>query len=302
MRMIGLLVAFVAALAAGYVALQIFSVKEKPEEVSVVSQPSKPDFEQTSIITASRDIPIGTVITQDMVASTSWPKHLLLPQFITSGEASSSIIGQVTRSNLSAQEPIMRNKLANPSDPNFLAAALPAGKRVATISTDSVSSISGFVYPGDFVDVMVTHTVEAVVEDPRSEDATRIVKESVTETLLTNIKVLAVDSLATGSEDPTKKKMPTTVSLEVTLDEAQRLRLAQNIGYVSLALRSLKDKDTLSEGGATRLKDFSYLVSSSDDEQEKRVERENPVVVVRGVKVEDAQKKAKAPKVSESEY
>jgi pilus assembly protein CpaB len=138
------------------------------------------------------------------------------------------------------------------------------------------------------VDVLVTHRIlrEGFVDEDlfsgeiRGSDLT----EQVTETLLQNIRVMAVDQRATsGIEDGEGIPIPRSVSLEVTPEDAQRVRLAGEVGRLSLALRSLEAGD---EGGLpslTRPKNLSQYDSGSVSAREKEQE---PVRVIRGTSVE----------------
>ena len=92
--------------------------------------------------------------------------------------------------------------------------------------------VAGFILPGDFVDVVL------IAEDSTSK------RENYSEVLLQQLKVLAVDQLA--SERPEQPTVPKAVTLEVTPEQAQKLLLAANVGKLSLALR--KPADQNSEG------------------------------------------------------
>jgi pilus assembly protein CpaB len=151
----------------------------------------------------------------------------------------------VTRAPFQQQEPLISSKLANPNDPNFLAAELPKGMRVVTIQTSETQGVAGFLFPGDHVDVMMTHDVEKPVKGDISGSA-RTEKSLVTETVLTNVKVMAVDQHSTnlGATDAQGKLLvPRSATLMVSPADAQRLRLAEKLGTLTLALRSLADRD-----------------------------------------------------------
>ncbi len=182
--------------------------------------------------------------------------------------------------------------------------------RVVTISVDSISGVGGFVFPGDRVDVLVTHdlslskaTESAPVTDITGNTAAAPPKrDAVTEVLLSNVRVMAVNqkSIAHGGELPV---LPNNISLEVTASDAQKLRLVENgNGRLSLTLRSLKDKDEMQlvrptgVGDLSRLTPPSYfpvlydangnLASSVSAEPLGKVDEKSSIVVVRGVKAE----------------
>jgi pilus assembly protein CpaB len=222
---------------------------QQPAPAAQVAQ--QPQIKSVNIYVAATNIPIGTSITKEMIASQPWPEHLALPGFIILKEGAPPVEGMVARAPFQQNEPIISSKLANPNDPNFLAGELPKGMRVVTIPVNEVDGIAGFVFPGDHVDIIYTHDVQKWETPPPSggDNAPRVatkVKATVTETLLTNVKVLAVDQRASG-EGATDKNgklvIPRSASLMVSQADAQRVRLAQKTGTVGLVLRALADKE-----------------------------------------------------------
>lgn len=274
MRIMGLLIAVTLSLVAGFVAWMVAGGNEPKVVPAVVASATQPDFKTVNVLIATKPIAIGEKLDASMLDTQPWPSHLLVDGFVVDADSSKKVVGMVTRSAFMAREPIMLSKLANPGDPSFLAAALAKGKKVMSISTDGVASVSGFVFPGDRVDVMVTHKVPKAGEVKKNV-APEI--ETVVETLLSNVKVLAVDQRSTGGAVAKDKKgLPSSISLEVSLEEAQRLRLAQETGYVSLVLRSLVDKDVVDDSLITHVED----ISGNDDAEE---EAKSSVMIVRGV-------------------
>jgi pilus assembly protein CpaB len=283
MRAIGFIVAIVFAAAAFFLVLNVMGGGDKNEQVMV--SPKSADVETVSILVASKPIELGDVVTSDMVKPEAWPKHLLVEGFVTTSEESKAIVGRVSRSAFVKGEPINSNRLSNPEDPSFIAAALPSGMRMVTISSDGVAGLAGFVYPGDRVDIVVTRKIKLpkkIIEDTGVNDTT------VTETLVSNVKVLAVNQMATiaTKEEQSKlekrDRLPSSVSLEVTLTDAQRMRLSQESGYLSLALRSLKDKDGHEDPVVTTFND----ISNADLENEfgdKEKSEKDVISLVRGI-------------------
>lgn len=286
MRLVGLIIALVLALGAGVVAFKLFGAKDQAPTQVVVKTEGQQDFETVNVLIASRPIAIGEVIDAEMLDSQPWPKHLVLEDFITSPDATQQVVKMVARSAFQQGEPIVLNRLSNPNDPGFLAANLTPGMRVVTVASDAIAGIAGFVYPGDRVDVLVTHSIPKMEEE--EDEAERNPKESVTETLLTDIKVLAVNQWASGA-NPETKEMPSSISLEVSLKDAQRLRLAQETGYLSLALRGLDEKDTTLPP-LTRVADLSQaavykLGQEEEGNGEVSPKKKSSVVIIRGVEM-----------------
>ncbi len=269
-----------AVFAIGVPAAILMSMKEQ-QPAATAPVVSAPQLKTTNIYVAAQAIPVGTRITAEMLAIQPWPENLKLDGFISSDGGGSSIggavglknsdgsatapIGFVARASFQQGEPIIGAKLANPSDPNFLAGELPKGMRVVSIMTTETDGVAGFVFPGDRVDVMVTHDVEDARANVLDASAPQIVKNSVTETLLTNVKVVAVDQRASGAkttDDQGKLIVPRSVSLMVSPTDAQRLRLSQKVGTLTLALRSLEDRDSSDPLTVTSMGDISQYKES----------------------------------------
>src|SRR5262249_20702340 len=102
---------------------------------------------------------------------------------------------------------------------------------------DDVRGVAGFILPGDFVDVVL------IAEDPAAR------RENYSEILLQNLKVLAVDQLA--SERQEQPTIPKAVTLEVTPEQAQKILLATNVGRLSLTLRRLAETNLASSRRVT---------------------------------------------------
>lgn len=289
MRLIGIVIALVLAVAAGYIYLTVTqpAAPAPNAQISPQSQTAQP-VQTVDVLVASRSIPIGEVLKPEMIGRQPWPSHLVLNGFVTAGTEAGNIVGMVTRSNFQEGEPIIISKLSNPSDPNFLAAALEPGYKVASIQVDNISAVSGFLFPGDYVDILVTHDLPVESDKNATGGVSADKKASYTEMLLTNVKVLAVDDRSTAGQaqpEGTQKRPPASVSLEVTLDQAQKLRLAQETGYVSLALRSLKDKDVEESTSPTSVADLTH---TSDNEKAKTDTNNNENVrVIRGTELKD---------------
>lgn len=232
---------------------------------SAASQP----VATTNIYVASQQIPIGTTIKPEMLAVQAWPSHLVLENFVKADDGQ-PIAGMVARATFQQQEPILTTKLSNANDPNFLAGSLPKGMRVLTIQTSEIEGVAGFVFPGDYVDVILTHAVTKWVTPPASlaggvTQTPEQQPDAVTETLLTNVKVLAVDQRASGGavvDENGKMIVPRSVSLMVSPTDAQRLRLGAQKGTLTLALRSLQDRESSDPLTLTVNKDVSQYPES----------------------------------------
>ena len=304
MRIVGILIAAVVALAAAYFVYNVMNDGNKPIVVETAAQQGG----TIKVLVAAREIELGESLDATAVQTADWPEHLVsdIDGFVTEQDDIQTVMGRIVRSPFVKGEPLNMKRLSNPEDPNFIAAHLPEGMRMATVSSDAIAGLAGFVYPGDRVDVLITHKFSLL---PEVTEATNIRETSMTETLISNIRVLAVNQRATvepvsdegtGAED--RDRIPTSVSLEVSVADAAKLRLAQETGYVSLALRSLKDKDAqpehvlVTEPDVTVADDEGYIRNPLDVDLE---EDKDVVSLVLGTEKKDIEIKKKKEEETE---
>lgn len=272
MRIVLLIVAAVVAIFAGVIALQLAS-PPPAETAHQAAAGTAPDVATVDVLVARAGIPAGTLITAAMIDRQPWPENLVLEGFITSTSADASgVVGKVTRAPLQPHEPILISKLAGKEDASFLAATLPSGMRAITIGTDAITGVAGFIYPGDRVDIVFTHSI------PDSKNANRAPASgltaalgiggassaSVAEVLAANVPVLAVnirdaspgsgfspaatllgsasDALSAATGAVGGGNSPSSLTLQVSDLQAEKIRLAERVGNLSVALRSVQDR------------------------------------------------------------
>jgi pilus assembly protein CpaB len=261
MRFVALLIAAVIAIGAGVFALKMSSRKPAP----AVAQKVQPPVETMLVYVAREPIEVGTVLQESMIDTQPWPAHLVLDGFITTTGKDSNLIGRVTRASFQPNEPITRNKVANPNDPNFLAAMLAPGMRAITLAVDPVSGVAGYLFPGDRVDVILTHNIPG--EQRADEDRNyRIVRDrpEASEVVAMNVRVLAVNARMPTGKDPLTVKT-TSATLEVSEAQAQALKLAEKRGNVALALRPLKDEPNPVQPAPVRASGISQVESGGEE-------------------------------------
>jgi pilus assembly protein CpaB len=122
-----------------------------------------------------------------------------------------------------------------------LSAVIAEGKRAMTVRVNDVVGVAGFALPGNYVDVMVN----AQQEKSGTEEGKQISK-----TVLERVLVLAVAQEA--GRDDTKPKVVSAVTLELSLEDSEKLDLARSVGTLSLVLRNQVDQKTVSTAGITK--------------------------------------------------
>jgi pilus assembly protein CpaB len=225
-----LLGALVIAIGTAMAARSLFIGASAPNADAASQVPKGP-----RVLVAQRALPVGTIITADSVAFQAWPKEMVQDAYFIDGEADmNKLLGTVVRYPITAGQPVTQGGLVAPGDRGFLAAALGPGMRAVTIPVSAKTGVGGFVFPGDHVDLLLTQTV------PSQGDGLPL---KTTETIL---RVLATDQSTenTVEEGKTVVREFRTVTLEVTPKIAEKVDVAQTIGTLSLALRSLADNQT----------------------------------------------------------
>jgi pilus assembly protein CpaB len=162
---------------------------------------------------------------------------------------------------ITAGEPVTRGGLVSPDDRGFLAAALGAGMRAVTVSVSATTGVAGFVFPGDRVDMMLTQSVSG------NNDGQDL---KTTETILRNLRVLATDQFTETTTTPdgkTEVRASRTVTLEVTPRIAEKIQVAETIGTISLALRSIADNQSELERAIASGEDLPDNVSKEDEDR-----------------------------------
>ncbi|PCI33364.1 MAG: Flp pilus assembly protein CpaB [Alphaproteobacteria bacterium] len=195
------------------------------------------------ILVAAIDMPVGHFIKAEDLVWQSWPDETVHERYIQqeSDITMESLTGAVAVNTISAGEPILDNRLVMPGNRGFMAAVLPAGKRAISIRITPTSGNAGFVFPGDRVDILLTHEIEIESE---GRDKARL-----SETILRDVRVLAINqSTDNTTHVPSIGK---TATLEVTPKEAEKISLIRSMGELTLVLRSLGQPEDENSGQAT---------------------------------------------------
>ncbi len=186
---------------------------------------------KVEILVAAANLPAGRIIQEGDLTWQAWPDVSLPEPYIrkVKGDEAASLIGAVVRSGIRQAEPVTNLAVVKSGERGFLAAVLTPGMRAVSIQISATSGVSGFVFPGDRVDLLLTQTLE-------SDDGAR----RAAETLLTDVRVIGVDQNA-DDQNKGEATVARTVTLEVTPRQAEQVALASTMGELSLSLRSLPD-------------------------------------------------------------
>ena len=277
MRRIGIFIVIVLAIAFAVAAsgLTYIYLKSASAEKGLDLEP---------VVVAVRDLTFGEVLEGDDMRVVLFPKGSVAKG---SYAVKDSLLGQVTKVFLMENEPILDSKLS--SKGGGLSLLISPSKRASSIEVDKFSGVSGFILPGDRVDVILT-----VDRPDKSRDA-------VAKTILQNIEVLAAGEKT--QEKGNKVITVQSVTLLVDPEGAQDLALATNEGKLHLALRNPTDDevvtvDPVTKSGILREKKPKTQVIYRDRIKEvvKEPERPDSLTMIKGT-----EKKKEAPAMTEEE-
>lgn len=190
------------------------------------------------VVVAAVDIEPGSKLNTLMLSTVDWPAGVTPPGAFTSAAA---LQDRIARVGILRGEPLLDGKLAPLGTKGGLSAVIAEGKRAMTVRVNDVVGVAGFALPGNYVDVMVN----AQQEKTGPEEGKQISK-----TVLERVLVLAVAQEA--GRDDTKPKVVSAVTLELSLEDSEKLDLARSVGTLSLVLRNQVDQKTVATAGITK--------------------------------------------------
>lgn len=236
----------------------------RPEPVEAEPEPVK-----TKVLVASEQLTAGSILKSGDLSWQAWPEDGVLDSYVVQAPEydPKTLEGAVVRSTLMKGEPVTETRVVRPGDRGFLAAMLKEGHRALSVPVTATSGISGLIFPGDRVDVIMTHSVAPMEKGDRERRAS--------ETVLSDIRIMALDQRTDDVDG--ERVVAKTATLEVTPKQAERLSLAQQLGALSLVLRPIaRDEES----------DAPSYATITTDSQVSRLMRgprnDDKVVVMRG--------------------
>ncbi len=181
----------------------------------------------TDVMVVNKQMRYGQKLTKKDVKVVRWPTAAVPKGAFTSAEALFPKGEDNLRSILRTLEPdeaILSMKVTEPGEDAGVSSRLSAGMRAFTIKTDATSGVSGFLRPGDRVDVYWTG---------KSGDT------GITQLIQANLRIIAINQSA--DEDTNATVVARTVTVEVSPTEVATLAQGQATGRLSLSLVGADD-------------------------------------------------------------
>ncbi len=231
-----------------------------PKTAAKIVVAAAPQVPTTRVLVAAHDLKVGDRLSEIDMTWQAWPANALNPSYITDGgqptmpaaqptrliktagaaardvvtgggPAMQALTGAVVREAMVKNEPIMKDKVVRAGQGGYMSVVLDPGMRAISVPVNAESGVAGFIEPGDRIDL-----VQAVSDTS---------KGGATQTVLSNVRVLAVDQTTTPAANG-KSILGATITLEVPHALVEMVADAKIHGGLMMALRSYADI-----GGAT---------------------------------------------------
>lgn len=243
-----LVVAAVAALGLAFIVKGMVT----PKRPVVAEAPEKPVVQ---VLVAARDLAVGTRLAAADVAWQPWPADALNANLVTDGAAPAlpakmpdkavqkaarvasdavapggaiqAFEGAIVKEAFAKGEPMVARKVVRAGQSGFMAVVLTPGMRAMSVAINAENAAGGFILPGDRVDVLQSRKA--------SGD-----RGPVTEVLMRNVRVLAIDQKIDPAKDA-NSIVGGVATLEIPASDIEVIARGKAQGEVQLALRSYAD-------------------------------------------------------------
>jgi pilus assembly protein CpaB len=236
MRVAMLALAAVSAVGAGILAKGFLSRNSNKPMVAVEK------IAKEEVLVISRDVLMGDKLGDGVVVWQDWPSKQVQPSMITKSSRPTALEDfkdARSRYAMYQGETVVEKKVVLPGDKGFMSAILPKGMRAISVAVSARTTAGGFILPNDRVDVILTRKIDRV----ESQE-----KDVKSETVLSNVRVLAINQTYRAEADGTAASVPAgeTATLELTPEQSEVITRIESTGELALALRSIAE----SEGNA----------------------------------------------------
>lgn len=273
-----LAVAAAAAIALAFIVRGMMA-PNKTESTIAAAPMAPPPTPMARVLVAKKDLPVGHRIDSADLGWQEWPVESLNPTFVTDGgkpktaapegvkkvaaeaaEAAQDLVagdepmkvfdGAIVKETILAGEPLTPRKVVRGGEGGYMAVVLTPGMRAVSIPVTSETGAGGFILPGDRVDILQARPQENG-------------KGYLTEVLMQNVKVLAIDQ-RTAPEEDAKAMVGGVATVEVAARDVEVLARGRAQGEMMLALRPYSDIGGPSRRGGAGANQTVRIVRAGD--------------------------------------
>ena len=268
-RIVFLLLAVIVAGTTAFLARAWLQAERAAIAAQIVSPKPAAAAPSVQVLVARNALRTGQLIKPEDLRWQAWPPGALPQTYVIEGKRPlTDFVGAVARTSFRIGQPLVDTDIVMPGSRGFLAAVLKPGLRAVSVPATATTAVSGFIYAGDRVDVLLTH---ALVNKSGGKDGDT--QHNATETILRNARVIAMDQrldFATGD----KPEVAKTATLELTAKQSEIVTLAVRMGELSLVLRSIQDSEDERDGETTEDATAELGQSYTHDTQVSRLIKE----------------------------
>jgi pilus assembly protein CpaB len=273
-----LAVAAAAAIALAFIVRGMMA-PDKSESIVAAAPMAPPPKPMARVLVAKKDLAVGYRIASIDLGWQDWPVESLNPTFVTDGgkpkvaapegvkkvanqatEAAQDLMsgdepmkafdGAIVKETILAGEPLTPRKVVRGGEGGYMAVVLSPGMRAVSIPVTSETGVGGFILPGDRVDILQS----------RSQEAGR---GYLTDVLMQNVKVLAIDQRTSPDEDA-KTIVGGVATVEIAASDVEVLARGRAQGEMMLALRPYSDIGGPSRRGGMGANQTVRIVRAGD--------------------------------------
>jgi len=198
--------------------------------------------EKISVFVAAKTLPAKHKITDGDIKEEMVTKEYLNQKAV---QSKNEILDKLVKDTIIEGEQILVDRLVSDSKTD-LVYNVPEGKRAVSINVNEQIEVANLIRPGDYVDIIASFEKEEV-EDKNN----KVVYPRMSKTVLQNLLILALGQEQMIVEDKLPE-MPRTVTLAVSLEEAEKLVFITEYATIRMTLRPVGDSSDVKTQGATR--------------------------------------------------
>lgn len=243
---------FVFMLATVALGLIAYNMNMPKAQVPVLEVAEKAPAPTVGYLVAAHPLPRGTLARDDDFTVRSVQSSDAVPAgaLLDTADVKIGLRGALVRNFLDTGTPVTSKDILRPRERGFLASVLAPDSRAISINVDAASGVSGLIWPGDYVDVVLTQesTTQAENKNPDHQHGT------LSETVVQNVRIVAIDQdivQAGPAGNAAAGKVARTVSLQLAPEQVKKVTVAGQLGKLTLAVRSAVDRQDIGDSDTT---------------------------------------------------